>query len=106
MTDSTKIIMYNSLSYIQCSLYFIYLRCVLFLNVLDHIIFSNILEENNNTNDNLHYNSRLNNNHVPVRNNFNSENNFSIFDINRKNLLSTHTVSQINNMEELLFSDQ
>lgn len=112
--SSTQVITYNTLSYIHYGLYFIYLRCILFLNTIDHIIFSNMLEDNtNNTINNNTNNSNFNSYHSSShKNSFNSisrhidnDTHYSIFDVNKTNLLNSHTKKQIDDMEEMLFSD-
>tara|TARA_B000000475_G_scaffold271589_2_gene269810 strand:+ start:894 stop:1220 length:327 start_codon:yes stop_codon:yes gene_type:complete len=107
MPETNQVTTYKTLSYIHYSLYFIYLRCVLFLNALDHIIFSDMLENNDNTIKN-----NTNNFHSTRRDSFTSLNKhneypsqFSIFDVNKTNFINEHTRNQIDNMEELLFSD-
>ena len=109
MTESTQVITYKTLSYIHYSLYFIYLRCILFLNTIDLIIFSNMLEDNNTNNltDNFYSNHK-----TTRQDSFNSLSRhkeslsrFSIFDVNKTSFLNDHTQNQINNMDELLFSD-
>ena len=111
MTNSTQLITYTTLSYIHYGLYFIYLRCILFLNTIDHIIFSNMLEDNTNNNNtnNSNFNSYHSSSH---KNSFNSisrhidnDTHYSIFDVNKTNLLNSHTKKQIDDMEEMLFSD-
>ena len=116
MTNSTQLITYTTLSYIHYGLYFIYLRCILFLNTIDHIIFSNILEDNannnsdnNNNNNNNNFNSYHSSSH---QNSFNSlsrhidnDSHYSIFDVNKTNFLNSHTKKQIDDMEDILFSD-
>ena len=112
MTKSTQLITYKTLSYIQYSLYFIYLRCILFLNTIDTIIFSNMLEDNANNNTNK---SNFNSYHsASHQNSFNSlsrpidndnHSHYSIFDVNKTNLLNSHTKKQIDDMEDMLFSD-
>ena len=116
MTNSTQLITYTTLSYIHYGLYFIYLRCILFLNTIDHIIFSNMLEDNanNNVNNNTNNsNSNFNSYHSSShQNSFNSLSrpndnhlHYSIFDINKTHLLNSHTKKQIDDMEDMLFSD-
>ena len=116
MTNSTQLITYTTLSYIHYGLYFIYLRCILFLNTIDHIIFSNMLEDNNNNTNNTNNtntnNTNTNNNNFNSyhKNSFNSisrhnDTHYSIFDVNKTNLLNSHTKKQIDDMEETLFSD-
>ena len=111
MSNSTQLITYTTLSYIHYGLYFIYLRCILFLNTIDHIIFSNMLEDNTNNNNtnNSNFNSYHSSSH---KNSFNSisrhidnDTHYSIFDVNKTNLLNSHTKKQIDDMEEMLFSD-
>ena len=110
MTKSTQLITYKTLSYIHYGIYFIYLRCILFLNTIDTIIFSNMLEDDdNNTSKST---NNFHSNHTSRRDSFNSlsrhtetPSHFSIFDVNKTNFLNDHTQNQINNMNELLFSD-
>ena len=110
MSESTEIITYKTLSYIQYSLYFIYLRCILFLNTIDFIIFSDILEDNNNTSKSSNNFYSKNTTHQDSFNSLSRHtepvSSFNIFDMNRTTFLSTHTRNKINDMENLIFSDE
>ena len=109
--SSTQLITYTTLSYIHYGLYFIYLRCILFLNTIDHIIFSNMLEDNtnnintNNNNFNSYHSSSHKNSFNSLSRHTDNDTHYSIFDVNKTNLLNSHTKKQIDDMEEMLFSD-
>jgi hypothetical protein len=69
---------------------------------------SNNTNNTNNTN-NSNFNSYHSSSH---KNSFNSlsrridnDTHYSIFDVNKTNLLNSHTKKQIDDMEEILFSD-
>ena len=111
MSNSTQLITYTTLSYIHYGFYFIYLRCILFLNTIDHIIFSNMLEDNtnnnntNNSNFNSYHSSSHKNSLNSISRHIDNDTHYSIFDVNKTNLLNSHTKKQIDDMEEMLFSD-
>tara|TARA_B100001564_G_scaffold41519_1_gene29899 strand:+ start:5939 stop:6304 length:366 start_codon:yes stop_codon:yes gene_type:complete len=104
MTKSLQLVTSNTLSYINYSLYFIYLQCILFLNTIDHIVFSNMLEETNtiSNSQNTFCPSRKKS-YNSVSNHIENTTNYSIFDINKLNMINEYTRKEINNMEELLF---
>lgn len=105
MTYSTKLITYTTLSYIHFSLYFIYLRCILFLNTIDHIIFSDMLTDNiTKSSSNMHSNC-VSSQQNSLNRHIKPTSTFSIFDINKRNLMNEHTRNEMEEIEKLVFSD-